>query len=242
MATAIAHGTEAGLRAVVAVFLAWAIVREVAPKRALPSLLAPAAAIAFAIPGDVDLLACAAVLFTARVAVRSVGDPPTWLDCGLLVALAGWVALRPGGLPVALVLAAIMFADSPPARVRIAGSAALLLTLLVGATEGTLTLRPEWHAPPVQAQLLLALTAIAAVILVARPLPAQLRVRDDRRRARLRGARVRAARIAVLASVLAAVAWTGIEGAFVLGSASAALLAAGIGGTRQRAARVATAR
>src|SRR3712207_8284344 len=48
---------------------------------------------------------------SARIAARTVGDPPTLLDCVVLVPFAGWVASRPAGLPVALVLAAIVFAD-----------------------------------------------------------------------------------------------------------------------------------
>lgn len=237
IATALAHGVGSGVRGGIVVFLAWAITRELAPKRAIASLLAPFAAIAFAIPGDADLLACWGVLMAARLAARTVGDPPTLLDCALLLPFAGWVAMRPAGLPVALVLAAIIFSDSRRARARVTGLGALAVVLAVGATEGTLTPHPGWDDPATLAQVLLASAAAATTWLLVAPLPRRLRARDDRGRGQLRGVRIRTARIATLACVGAAIAWVGVDGAFELAAASAALLAAGLGGARLPAAR-----
>lgn len=236
-ATSFSHGLQSGVRGGLTVFVAWAIVRELAPKRAFASFLAPFAAIAFAIPADTDLLACVGALLAARIASRSVGDPPTLLDCAVLVPLAGWVATRPAGLPVALVLAAIVFADSHRMRARLIGIAMLVVVLVVGATEGTLTLRPGWDDLADQAHVLLALAGAAAAWLLVAPLPRLLRARDDRRRGHLRGVRIRVARLAAFASVAAAIAWVGLDGAFELSAASAALLAAGLGGARLPALR-----
>lgn len=233
----IAHGAGAGLRGAVATFLAWAITRELAPKRALASALAPFAAVAFAIPAETDLRACFAVLLAARIASRTVGAPITRLDAVSLVVLSAWFAQHPAGLPCALVLAAVVFADAPRAYARISGVLALAAAIVVGAVEGTITLRPEWGDVALQGQVLIALAGAATAWLVVAPLPERLRAKDATRRAHVSGVRVRTARVVTLASVLAAVAWVGLDGVFALSSASAALLAAGIGGATARPAR-----
>lgn len=234
-ATAIAHGAGSGVRGALAVFLCWAIVRELAPRRALPALLAPVAAVAFAIPGDTDLLACWCVLVAARVAAGTARATPTLLDLALLVPFAAFASTRPAGLPAAVVLSAVVFAVSHRPRFRVAGVGMLLASIGVGAVEGTLTARPGWDDPGSPAQVLLALAVAATAWLLAAPLPARLRARSDRGREHLRGQRVRAARAAVVASLLAAVGWTGLDGAFALSAAAGALLAAAAG-ARSRAA------
>ena len=235
-----AHGLSGGFRGAVAVFLAWAITRELAPRRFVASMLAPFAGVAFAIPGDTDLLSCVGVLLAARVASRSVGDPPTLLDCIALVPIAAWLATRPVGLPVALVLAAVVFIQDHERRLRLTGALMLVVVLLVGSTEGTLTVRGAWEDPSLAAQVLMASAAAAALVLLAWPLPRRLQVRDDRRRGPLLGARIRVARIVTVAAVGAAIAWVGTSGVFELSSASAALLAAALGGAGARAARSAS--
>jgi hypothetical protein len=242
VSTWVSHGLHSGVRGALVAFLAWAIVRELAPKRALASLLAPFAAVAFAIPADSDVLACVGVLMAARTAARTVGDPPTLLDCAALVALAGWLATRPDALPVALVLAAVVFADGPPLRLRLAGLAALATALVVGSVEGTLTLRPGWPELALQAQVLVAVAAAATVWLLVAHVPTRLRARDDRHGGQLRGARIRSARIVTVAAVVATVAWIGSDAVFSLSAACAALLAAGLGGARLPAPRSSVSR
>lgn len=231
------HGLESGIRGGLAVYVAWAIVRELAPARPLPSLYVPFVAVPFAIPAETDVLACVAVLAAARVAARTVGDPPTWLDVALLFGLACWAATHAAGLPAALVLAAVVFVDAPPLRARIAGALALVAVIAIGAVEGTLTMRFDWDDPVRAEQVLLVVAALGALRLVLTSLPARVRVRDDRRHTWLFGARIRSARVAVVAAVLAAIAWTGIDGAFALSSASAAILVVGLGGVKLRARR-----
>ncbi|MEO6867173.1 MAG: hypothetical protein ABI200_04055, partial [Gaiellales bacterium] len=106
----------------------------------------------------------------------------------------------------------------------------------IGSIEGTLTMRPDWTGLPTQGVILLIVAAVATAWAILAPLPGLLVVRDDRDAGQLRGARVRAARVATLACVVAAVGWAGTDGVFVAASASAALLAAGLGGARQRSA------
>jgi hypothetical protein len=237
VSASLAHGISGGFRGGVAVFLAWAITRELAPKRGIASLLAPFAGVAFAIPGDTDLLSCVGVLLAARIASRSVGDAPTPLDCLALIPMAGWLASRPEGLPVALVLAAVVFVQDHERRLRLTGALMLVAVLVVGSTEGTLTVRGGWEGPALAAQALMALAAASAVLLLVWPLPRRLRARDDRRRGHLLGARIRIARVATIASVAAAIAWVGTSGVFELSSASAAIVAAALGGAGARAAR-----
>ena len=233
----ISHGQAAGTRGALAVFLAWAIVREIAPRRLAPALLVPFLAVAFAIPADTDVLACFGVLVAARIAARSVGDPPTVLDIVLLVPFAGWLATRPAGLTVAIVLAAVVFVQQPHrARERIGGLLMLATALVVGSTEGTLTVRPGWDDHAVGAHVLLGLAALSAIVLLVWPLPAQLRARDDRGRGPLRGGRIRVARIAVVAAVAAATCWIGSSAVFALSSASAAVVATAVAGAGARRA------
>lgn len=231
------HGLGSGARGGMAVFLGWAIVRELAPRRWLAAALAPVAVVAFAIPGETDLLACWCVLMAVRIASRSVGEPPTTLDLVLLAPFAAWVATRPAGLPAALVLAAIVFLEEPRRRARLAGVVALLLVIASGATEGTITMRPSWNDPVLLERVLLAAALAAAAVVLFTRAPARTRVRDDRKRGLISGHRVRSARVAALASVLAAVAWSGVDGAFALSSVSGAVLATGVGGARLQAAR-----
>lgn len=230
------HGFSHGVRGFLVAVLAWAITRELAPGRAWPAILAPLLAIPFAIPSDSDVLACFAVLLAARVASRSVGDAPTRLDSLALLGMAAWAATRLAGLPAAVVLAAVTFNAAPPRRLRVVGVLALVAAIAIGSVEGTTTFRPGWDDPNTGRLVLLSATALAALLLVLVPLPRRLRVRDDRRHGPLHGARVRAARIVVVGAVVAAVGWMGTDGVFALSSASAALVAAALGGIRQRAA------
>ena len=200
-------------------------------------ILMPLIAVPFAIPAETNVLACVVVLMAARLAARTVGDPPTLLDSVLLIGMAAWAATRDAGLPAALVLAAVMFVDTPRLRARISGAIALVAVLVIGALEGTLTMHPGWDDPVRAEQVLLIVLAIGAVRLVVTALPARVRVRDDRRRAWLVGTRIRSARVATVAAVLAAIAWTGIDGAFALSSVSAAILVVGLGGVKLRARR-----
>ncbi|MCW2972772.1 MAG: hypothetical protein JWN72_1045, partial [Thermoleophilia bacterium] len=195
------HGFDHGVRGFLVVLLAWAITRELAPRRFWPSALAPLLAIPFAIPSDTDVLSCACVLLVARVASRSVGDAPTLLDGFVLGGAAAWAATRLPGLPVAVVLAAVTFSAAPPRRLRVFGVLALVAAVAIGSVEGTTTFRPGWDDPNAGRLVLLAATGLAALVLLVTRLPARLRVRDDRRRGPLHGSRVRAARIAVVACV-----------------------------------------
>jgi hypothetical protein len=231
------HGVHGGIRGGAAVFFAWAIVRELAPNRPLPSLYAPFLAVAFAIPEHTDILACLAVVLIARIASRTVGARLTWFDYALLVPVAGWVATRPVGLPVALVLAAVIFVEEAGWRARAFGVLTLAVVIITGSFEGTLTIKGGWDDPTGGRLVLIVVLALAAIRLVLTRLPVLVRVRDDRRLDWLRGANIRVARIAVVAALGATVVWVGTDGLFHLSAASAAVVAVGLGGVKLRARR-----
>ena len=238
VSTSIAHGIEGGTRGTIAVFLAWAIVREIAPRRFLPAALAPVAAVAFAIPVHTSIPACVAVLIAARVASRSTGIAPTWLDAAGVLALVAWCATQPAALPAALVLAAVTVATGRRSRLlRIVGAGGLVGALVIGSVEGTLVVHGGWDDHATAAVTIMGLAAVGAVWILLVPLPARLRARTDRTDESLYGTDVRTARFAVVGSVIATIVWTGTDGAFLLSSASAAILATALGGARVRAAR-----
>ena len=231
------HGLDGGIRGAAAVFFAWAIVRELAPNRPLPSLYAPFAAVAFAIPEHTDILACGGALVLARIASRTTGAKLTWLDYLVLVPFAGWVATKPVGLPVALVLAAVIFVEERRWRARLFGIATLATVLAVGSTEGTLTMRGGWDDPSDPKLVLMAILVLGAIRLVLTRLPVLVRVRDDRQLDWLRGANIRVARIAVVAALGASVVWVGTDSPFHLSAVSAAVVAVGLGGVKLRVRR-----
>lgn len=230
------HGFDSGFRGGAAVLLAWAITRELAPARPLPSLYAPFLAVAFAIPADTDVVACVAVLFAARIASRTVGTPPTLLDCLAVPALAGWSAMTDPGLPAGLVLAAVLFVQGP-LRTRVGGLLALLAALSVGAVEGTLTVHFDWNELATGKWILLALLVLGALRLVVTRLPERVKVKDDRRIDWLRGANIRSSRAAVVAALVAVTVWTGSDGPFALSAVGAAVVVVGLGGVKLRARR-----
>lgn len=231
------HGWHSGLRGALSVILAWALVRELAPLRVVPSLLAPFAAVAYAIPAETDLLACVGMLLAVRITARTVGDVPTVLDCIVLVPVVCLLALRPAALPTALVLAAATYACSSMVRLRLTGVVMLVAALTVGIVEGTITPHPAgWDDRSAAGRVLVVSVAILALHLVRMPLPRWLSARDDRGISHLSGTRIRSARVVAVLGLLATGAWIGVDSVFVLSCVSAGIVAAGIPSARMPAA------
>lgn len=233
---AVSHDPWSGVRGGGAVLFAWMITREIAPGARWPALLAPPLALAAAIPGRSDLLACFTVLVAARLAVRSVGDQPTTIDGVGLVVLAGVASVTPVGLPAALVLAAMLMGERP-LLLRALGLAALAAAIAVGALEGTLALGFATAPGPHQAWLVLcAAGAAAGIVALALCRRGPLASVDDRHRRPLSGGRLTSARLACLATLGAAVAWTGWSAGADLSAVVAALVATSLAGARPRSA------
>lgn len=232
----ISHGASSGVHGGLAVFLGWATVRELAPSRLVPGLLAPWTTLVFAIPAEADLRACLVVMLAARIAAGTTGGAPRLLDCAVLVALAAWSAVHPAGFPVALVLAAVLFVEGGRIRHRVAGALALGGAMLVGSLEGTATVRATAGSPNTAELVLDGLVLVAALVAIARRPPTRLRERPDRGTAGLVGRRVRSARIVMLFTLAAATVWTGLLAPFTLAAGSGALIAVALSGAGYRAA------
>ena len=235
LSTWYSHGFNSGVRGGIAVFIAWAIVRELAPRRFWPSLLAPFATTPFAIPADTDLLACVGVLFAVRISARTTGSAITTLDSMVLAIVVWLMVVHAPGLPIALVLSAAVFAARPRGiRMRLTGIVLLAAALVTGVLEGTVTPRPELIELNEAKVVLSVLCAVAAVWLCVAPLPRRLSVRDDRDARHLRGSALRAGRVVAVCCLLAVLVWCGSPAPFLLSSLSGALVASAIGGARAR--------
>lgn len=240
LGASIADGAGYGARSAIAVFLGWAIVREIMPRGALVSFMVPIiTALLVLNTGETDLAACFGVLLAARIVSGTVGRMPTLLDCGLLVIFCGWIAQRGIGLPVAVIVGAALVSVRTT-RTRVAGAACILVALWIANDAGTLGVatRDAWTRGSTGEQFVASLLVVSALILVW-PLPAKLRIHTDKKWARLRGGRITAARIVVLAALLAAVVWEGLApGLFGLSAACGAVIATAASGGRLRAAKI----
>lgn len=136
-------GAHAGL----AVFLAWALCRELDPDR--PMAAFPAAGIALLallLWRPPRLAPIFWLLILLRVVNRTAGTPAGLLDALGLVALAGWLSLRGNwGYGVITTLALCLDAILPnPVRRQLAFA---LLAALVTAAAAALGAPPPWEAP-----------------------------------------------------------------------------------------------
>jgi hypothetical protein len=119
-----------GLVAGMAVFLAWALGRELDPDHDLSAFVAAGLAlIGLFLFGSPSLLAAFWILLLIRILNRTVGPPATWLDSIGILGLAGWLIWQEGwviGLVTALAFLFDSRLTSPHRRqVFFAGLAAL---------------------------------------------------------------------------------------------------------------------
>lgn len=122
----------AGVLAGLAVFLAWALGRELDPDRDVAAFAGAALALAArALLGPPSLVAVVLVLLALRVVNRTVGPPARITDTLAILAIAAWVAWGAGDWLVLLALALAFFLDAAlrsPYRLHVvAGGAALAL-------------------------------------------------------------------------------------------------------------------
>lgn len=97
LSDAVGYGIGAGG----AIFLTWALTRELHPDRPVLAVLASAAAPVAVISSSPSLLSAAVVLLAARMLASTTGDLPQWIDAAVVVALAvpaGFSAVGPGVL------------------------------------------------------------------------------------------------------------------------------------------------
>jgi hypothetical protein len=208
-------------------FLAWATAREIDPDHpaaaTLAALLLPALALLVALP---HLGTAAALMYAARVAVRSTGQPPDPLDVVLLAAVAAWAGHGPAGWVAGLTLAVVVLLDgrlrTAPERMSIV-HAILIATATIMVAVSTLGLPSGWSGPmPAEAAVAVLAIAAGVVVVVRTAGPAS---RADRTDEPLRRDRLRAARVAVVAAALVAMAIFGGGAIAPYGPALAAMVA-----------------
>jgi hypothetical protein len=144
------------IRIAAAVFLAWAIGRELDPDHPGTGALASLVVIPFAILGALSVAACVAALLAARIAVRTTGVSLHWWDGAMLTAGAAYLGARPETWPALGMLLLAVGADSyaePPGPTRTlwfggAMAAVSLTTAIVFAepVDWTKPSIPEWIA------------------------------------------------------------------------------------------------
>jgi hypothetical protein len=221
-----------------AAFLAWAIGREIDPDRPLSAGVAAVAAPALVAIGDPSLGVLAAVLLASRILVRSTGFAPGPIDLVVMAALAGYVATRRGGLPVALVLAVALAADrrlpgGAKIRSAIAALGAAAAAVAAAAFTGHFSIDP---VAPVGLEWLIAGIALVGLVSVLR-LP-EVHSTTDSGSGPISPQRLWASRLAVAAAGLGALAWSGGPALAGFGAAwvamAAAVLMAGVGASARR--------
>lgn len=198
-----------------AVFLAWAITRELHPDCAGSATVASMATTGVWVAlGTVGLAASAAVLLAARVAIRSTGKPPLPIDQVASIGIAAWAGTTfPGwiaGLALAYALARdVRLPDGARARqLAVAGATAAVTTMSLIVSQPAID-----GAYPITAVVLVVL-AVVGYALAEHYEPI---THGDYTNVPLDKARKVSARRIALAALLVATVLTGLDGAAALG-------------------------
>jgi len=204
LGTSIVDGVLAGL----AVFLAWALARELDPDRDHAAFAAALIALVLALwLGPPRFGPLVLLLLSLRIVNRTVGPPARPLDTLAILALAAWVAWSGGWIVVfATTLAFLLDATLRPAhRIHLAAAgAALALTGVAASRSG---FPPAWS--PATATSIVALVLLLPYLRVIQA-SSRLETRTDTGGLPLDSRRVRAAQaLGLLVAVLA----VSVEGA-----------------------------
>ena len=226
----LAAGGWAALAAI-AVFLAWALARELDPDRDLAAF----AAAGFMLPGLLlagpgwialpDLAALFLVLLVARVLNRTTGVGATVPDALIVLGLGLWLALASTPVYLAAGIAALVIDGLLPPRearrslLAVAGGTAAVL-LFVFTADGSMK-------PPLHLISLAAALVIAGLFAVAIHGAGRIDSVGDDDGKPLSPLRVRAAQVLALATGLGVVLWNGSAGLIALLPLWAAMTAAG---------------
>ncbi|MBR1368806.1 hypothetical protein RJ53_04485 [Methanocalculus chunghsingensis] len=222
-----------GLIAGVAVFLAWAIARELDPDSEYAAFLPAVISIPLLVFIPVHgLLASLFLLLLLRVVNRTTGLPAGVLDSAALLLLSGWLVSAgvwiAGPAAVAAFLLDWRLRSGNPRQIWFAAGTLLLMLALIFLSGGFGLAGSDLPAAfPVSLLVLAAPLLFVLVILRGGP----IRSPDDRGSEVLDTDRVQAARILGLSVVVVAVLVGGMEAVALLLSAWAALVGLGIYGS-----------
>lgn len=223
----------AALAAALAVFLGWAIARELDPDRPVAASVSIAATLVVLLAGEPRLGAVIALLLAVRIVAGTTGRAPTALDLVWLPAVAAYAGLSPGGIVAGLALAVALALDAASTRrawsvaAAVAAAAGTLAVAVAGDTIG-----PDPRAPDALQWILLAAGAFGAALMLARcPPPTSL---GDLSREPLSRTRLLRARQLAVAVAIGTLAWLGGPAIAALASLSAAVVAVGLTPRRSR--------
>lgn len=196
-------------RVAVAVFLAWAVAREIDPDDALPAGMATVVVVPFMALGAPSLVSTAAVLIAARIAVRTTGISPHLVDGAVLTLGAAYLGARPETWPALGTLILAVGTDryaQPPGPDRtlwFSGgmTVAAVVTALAFADP------PGWTQPTIPEWVLLGVTAVAGFLAAVntRPLVSRADFRDHT----LSESRLRFGRVLILFTLVVGVVYLG---------------------------------
>jgi hypothetical protein len=227
MGTAWLASARWGIGAGLAVFLAWALARELDPDHDLSAFVGAGLMLVGIFLFDLPALL---MLFWLLVALRSVnrtsGLPVKMLDSLLLLGLGGWLAWQ--GQWVAGVMTAIAFLLDGRLSPRLGrqvlfAGLALVVTVIVSVFNGQVRMASGPSLPVVVAVVVMA-GLYATVIVASREVKSVGDVTGER----LSSRRVQAAQIIALATALAMAWWAGKSGAVALLPLWAAMLGAAL--------------
>lgn len=220
----VAAAAGRGLAFGLGTFLTWAIARELDPDRPMAARNAVLAYLPAMLLGAPALAAVAAVLFAARVTLRSTGTTPTLLDLAVLVGLAGFAATSATGFVTGLALAWAVLDDGrlpdPSDQLRTQVAAIAVGAAAVTASVATGSFLTAWRAPGLLGVVWI-LIVVAAVVM--RPRTVSVSSSDDRG-GPLSVRRLVRARVLVTATLALTLLWAGSDALAGLAPAAAALV------------------
>ncbi len=211
-----------------ATILTWALGRELDPDEPASALVGAVMAIGVtAFIGPVELMVFFGLVAIARVLLRSVGPPPTLLDMAALAVLGVFLGARPGGWPVALVLAFAVARDRtlPGEPARLSRLTALVIaagSTGVAITAGGVTAGVGVWVGPTSLEWAVVIFGLIAGALIK---PIQPLSPTDVGGIVLLGKRLASARRVTLTALLLTVVFAGGGGVAAIGGAFAALVA-----------------
>lgn len=152
-----------------AVFLAWAIAREIDPDRPIGASVGALLALPLLAYGAPSLAAAAGVLLATRIAARTTGRSPTGVDAVVLIGLGAYLGRSPETWPAALIVVAALVVDrhlhdGPRSSSWMAGG------VLLASIGAALVAAPDvvWERLSRSGGMLLALSLIAGAWLLGR--------------------------------------------------------------------------
>ena len=197
------------LRIAWAVFLAWAIGREIDPDDAGSAGVATLIVVPLTVLGTPSLASAAAILMAARIAVRTTGISPHLIDGIVLTAGAAYLGARPETWPALGTLILAVATDryaQPPGPDRTLWFSVAMILAAVGAALW-LGDPPGWVRPTVAEWVVLGATAVAGFLAVVNIRPVQSRT--DFHDQALSDSRLRFGRVLVLFTLVVGAVYLG---------------------------------